>query len=178
MCFLPDSKSQISQWFIHEGRPVIDFRKFSFNTSPGTCLNWLQMIRSHGVPLSPVYLILWWCFPGENSIWISIWISLNKTRGWLFLTLITWNFSKHTGARHQVDTSNTGGNMCSFWRGRGGDSARDHYDPWDHPSWLLRGATHSNREARRNCLDSTADSIILHTFAEINFAYHSDPQRH
>lgn len=173
MCFLPGSKSQISEWFIHEGRPIINFREFSFSTSPDTCLNQLQVIRFHWELLSPTYLILWWCFPGENSIWIS----LNKTHGWFSLTLITWNFSKHTGAKHQADTLNTGGNMCSFRREAGTQQGTITIHViigvgcWEK-------ATHSNWEARRNCLNSTADIIVFHTFAESDFTYYSGPPRH
>lgn len=87
-------------------------RIFSPSACPDTCLNWLQMIGFLWVPLFTAYLVFWWCCPGENSIQIS----LNKTHDCFCLTLIIWTFSKHVGAKHQVDTLNTVENMCSFWR--------------------------------------------------------------
>lgn len=65
-----------------------------------------------------------------------------------------------------------------FFQEEGGDPARDHYDPCDHWSWRLKEAAHSHWEARRDCLNSTADILIFHTFAESDFTYYSDPQRH
>lgn len=65
-----------------------------------------------------------------------------------------------------------------FFQEGGGDPARDHYDPCDHWSWRLKEATHSHWEARRDCLNSTADILIFHIFAESDFTYYSDPQRH
>ena len=68
------------------------------------------------VPHSTAYQVLWWCFPEENSMWLS----LNEIHEWFCLSLIIWTFSKHQGAKHQVDMLlTTVGNMCFFLEGGG-----------------------------------------------------------